>query len=265
LAAGSATRVDQTMSERIELHGFPVVTAEEMHRLVRAAVEEYGISLEEMTELVAARLASLTGEILGMPDRSEPLRHILLVIGLEECGVIGLATARHLANRGLDPHLVLACAPAELTDLGRRRLGTVEKMGLPVVRMDPAVGRIDLEGETQPALLIDALAGYCGSGQVTESAGEIIRWMNGAGAPIVSLEVPSGLDATTGERAARCIKAHTTMTLGLPKQGLLTPAARRVVGRLILTDMGLPYRLYRDFGLEVTGKFPPRGRLSLLA
>ena len=253
------------MSERLNLHGFPVITAEEMRRLVRAAVEDYGISLEELTELVGARLASLSGEILGLPDRAESLRHILLVVGPEDCGVTGLVAARHLANRGLDPRVVLACTPAELTDLGRHRLRTLEKMELPIVRLDPAAGASDLAGLDRPALLIDALAGYCEGTFLGEAAGEAIRWMNGAGAPILSLEVPSGLDATTGERAARCVKAHTTMTLALPKQGLLTPAARKVVGRLILTDMGLPHRLYREFGLEVTGKFPPGGRLSLLA
>ncbi len=253
------------MSERIDLHGFPVITAEEMRRLVEAAVKEYGISLEEITELVGARLASLTGEILGLPDRSEPLRHILLVVGPEDCGVTGLVAARHLANRGLDPHVALACPADRLTDLGRDRLRTLEKMELPIRQIGPAAGETGLTGEVHPSLLIDALAGYCEAGPIDESTGEIIRWMTGAGAPILSLEVPSGLDATTGERAPRCIKAHTTMTLALPKQGLLTPAARKMVGRLILTDMGLPHRLYEDFGLEVTGTFPPGGRLSLLA
>jgi hydroxyethylthiazole kinase-like uncharacterized protein yjeF len=253
------------MSERTMLHGFPVVTAQEMRDIEGRAIEEYGITREEMIELVAARLASLTGEILGLPDLSDRLRPILVVVGQEECGVTGLVAARHLANRGLEPHVALAIAASELGDLARARLHTLEKMGVHVLTIDPSVEELGLVGEDHPSVLVDALTGYCHDGPIDEANARVIKWMNNAGAPILSLDVPSGLDATTGERAARCVKAHTTMTLALPKKGLLEAGARKMVGRLILTDMGLPHQLYEDFGLQVTGRFPPGGRLSLLA
>ena len=69
--------------------------------------------------------------------------------------------------------------------------------------------------------------------------------------PIVALDVPTGLDATIGEIYDPCIQASATMTLALPKTGLVKVETRKVVGTLYLADIGIPDVLYRDIGIEI--------------
>jgi NAD(P)H-hydrate epimerase len=71
----------------------------------------------------------------------------------------------------------------------------------------------------------------------------------------LALDVPSGLDADSGDAAAECVIASATITLALPKTGLLTPAARRYVGRLFVADIGVPPALLADQDIDVAGLF----------
>ena len=251
--------------ERQELLGFPAVTAEEIREVDRLAVEKYGISHGQMMEMAGDRLASLAAEILGLPDHTGTPAPILLIIGPGDNGSAGLVAARLLSNRGLDPHVVCTCQEEKLGEDTLRRLDTLRQMGIRIIELDPEGSGLGLEGEDHPALLIDALIGSGLTGPLEGKAARLVKWMNNAGAPILSLDVPSGLDPTSGERGGPCVQAHTTMALALPKTGLLAQGARKVVGRLILADIGLPRGLYADLGLQVSGRFPPLGRLSLLA
>jgi len=82
-----------------------------------------------------------------------------------------------------------------------------------------------------------------------------IQRANESRIPILSLDAPSGLDTTTGVPASPCIRAHTTLTLALPKTGLLTPKAKPVVGDLYLTDISVPPELYTSLNIKVTSPF----------
>ncbi len=72
----------------------------------------------------------------------------------------------------------------------------------------------------------------------------LIGAANARDAPVLSLDVPSGIDATTGIARRPAIKAAATMTLALPKEGLRREGARDLVGELYLADIGVPPRLY---------------------
>ena len=90
-------------------------------------------------------------------------------------------------------------------------------------------------------------------GDPREPIATLIRLANRAGSksPIVALDAPSGLDTTTGSPASPCIQATATLTLALPKTGLLTDQARSVVGALYLADISVPPNLYARLGLDV--------------
>ena len=100
-------------------------------------------------------------------------------------------------------------------------------------------------------MILDALIGY---GLTGDPRGPIAEWIERADAasrPILSLDTPSGLDETTGVPGLPCIRATATLTLALPKTGLLTPAARAFVGDLYLADISVPPELYRRLGWDV--------------
>lgn len=99
--------------------------------------------------------------------------------------------------------------------------------------------------------MIDALLGYSLNGPPRGEIATLIRRVNGTGRPILALDLPSGLHPDTGEISDPSIRAHATLTLALPKRGLLVPTAKPYVGRLWVGDIGVPSGLYERVGLRV--------------
>jgi NAD(P)H-hydrate epimerase len=113
--------------------------------------------------------------------------------------------------------------------------------------MSPALPESDL--------VIDALLGFSLAGAPEGETAALIVAANAQAAPILAVDMPSGLEATTGEVYDPCIRAEATLTLALPKTGLLVPAAREVVGELAVADIGVPSAAYRRIGIAVDALF----------
>jgi NAD(P)H-hydrate epimerase len=114
-------------------------------------------------------------------------------------------------------------------------------------------------------VLIDALIGYSLSGAPRGSAAALIRAANDHPAPVLGLDVPFGLEATTGTVHDPTARAAATLTLALPKTGLHAEAARPAVGELYLADIGVPPQLYAapSLGLDVPPLFATADLLYL--
>jgi NAD(P)H-hydrate epimerase len=104
-------------------------------------------------------------------------------------------------------------------------------------------------------LVLDAIIGYSLSGPPRGAAADLIRWANRQSAPILSLDTPSGLDVTSGTAFDPTIRATATLTLALPKQGLMKPEAKKYVGGLYLGDISVPPELYARMGVVVPPLF----------
>ncbi len=113
---------------------------------------------------------------------------------------------------------------------------------------------------TKPDLILDAVIGYSLKGKPRETALELIRWANDTNTPILSLDVPSGVDATTGENQGECIHATQTITLALPKTGLRPEKT----GELLLADIGIPELVYRKIGIDYYSPFGGKYLVKLL-
>ncbi len=98
---------------------------------------------------------------------------------------------------------------------------------------------------------MDGLIGYSLTGPPRGAAGELIRWANERGAPILALDAPSGLDTTSGEVHEPAIRATATLTLALPKRGLRAPGVANHVGELYLADISVPPSLYAEPSLAL--------------
>jgi NAD(P)H-hydrate epimerase len=103
-------------------------------------------------------------------------------------------------------------------------------------------------------LILDALIGYGLKSAPQGASADLIRWANRTNAPILALDLPSGVNATTGEAPGDVIKARWTMTLALPKTGLLPENT----AELFLADIGIPAGTYRRMGLSDTSPFGDR-------
>jgi NAD(P)H-hydrate epimerase len=100
-------------------------------------------------------------------------------------------------------------------------------------------------------LILNCLLGYNVVGDPRTPINQIINIANDSNTRILSLDLPSELDATTVIPGNPCMKASFTMTLALPKKGLFEKQARGYVGEIFLTDIGIPPDTYSDIGIDV--------------
>jgi NAD(P)H-hydrate epimerase len=110
-------------------------------------------------------------------------------------------------------------------------------------------------------VVVDALIGYGLKAAPTGTTAELIVWANASGKPVIALDVPSGIDATTGEAPGDAIVATETLTLALPKTGLVGERP----GQLFLADIGIPIGVYRRAGILGSGVFDGRHIVPLTA
>lgn len=227
------------MSEKI-----PSVSTGQMREVDRLMIEEYGIELLQMMENAGRGLAELARRLSG---GSVSGKSIMVLSGPGNNGGGGLVAARHLHNWGARVRVVLAGDPVRLRDVPAKQWRIMEKLGLERMTFDPRAAD----------LIIDALLGYGLSGDPRPPISGWIETINELGIPILALDAPSGLDTTTGKPGSPCVRASATLTLALPKTGLLASAAGEYVGDLYLADISVPPGLYASptLGLQVAPLF----------
>ncbi len=218
----------------------PAVTAAQMREVDRIMIEDLGISLLQMMENAGRALAALTRIHLAGVSR----KHVLVLAGRGGNGGGGMAAARRLAIWGADVHVVLAHPESALADVPKHQLSSLRAIGVPVYQADAAGSLIH---ETD--VVLDALLGYSLDGPPREPEAGLIRAANAHAVPILALDVPSGLDPDSGEPHDPTIRATRTMTLALPKVGLMRPEAAGSVGELWLADISVPPHAYAGFGI----------------
>jgi len=215
------------------------VTAAEMEAVDRVAVEEVGVQLLQMMENAGRILA---WHVRDLRTEGAP---VLIVAGNGGNGGGGMACARHLANRGVSVHVILDRSPEDLSGAAATQYRILEGMGIPTTT---ETGR--LTRSERRRVVVDALIGYGLDGRVRPPASGVIEHLNELSEPIVSLDVPSGLDATTGEPLGGAVAPTRTVTLALPKTGL-----EAVAGALYLADISVPETVYERLGIEYDRPF----------
>jgi len=103
--------------------------------------------------------------------------------------------------------------------------------------------------------VLDAILGFSLAGPPSGAAAALIRAANAHHGPVLSIDLPSGLDATSGAVFDPCIQATATLTLALPKTGLFADTARSVVGELYAADIGVPPEAILSLGVDVDHVF----------
>jgi NAD(P)H-hydrate epimerase len=237
----------------IPVGSVPAVTAAEMAEVDRLAVDVFGIDLLQMMEQAGSHLAELVRLELGGDLRG---RRVIVAVGPGNNGGGGLAAARHLADRGATVRVVLSRPVTRLAAAGRHQLATLLRMAVDCCVAIYDVPDAELDADLAAAdAIVDAILGYRGSGAPRDGEGWLVDRIARVDAPVTSLDLPSGLDADTGTAAGVAVRATSTLSLALPKIGLLSPAGARRAGRLHLADIGLPAALFARLGLDVGTPF----------
>lgn len=215
------------------------VSVREMREMDRRTIES-GVPGETLMERAGRGVAAWAAR---MADAAGPRTPLLVVAGKGNNGGDGFVAARVLARRGY-PVEVLLCAAAE--DLRGDASIAFRKLAAAGVRYRERPDGTDrspdeLGSAGQDGLVIDALLGTGTTGAPRGAVGTAVASLaRGAGrCGVLAIDVPSGLNADTGEAAGDVVRADLTVTLGLPKTGFLNPAAQRLCGRIETVDIGL--------------------------
>ncbi len=159
----------------------------------------------------------------------------------------GFVIARHLELRGFQPRVLLWADPDELTGDAAANFRILEKTDVPIERFaaahDPARLAEQLAGA---AWIVDALLGTGARGEPRPPLNAVIEQLNAADAPILAVDLPSGLDCDTGKPAAHTIRATVTCAFFAAKSGFFAPGAEAYTGEVRVLDIGVPPKLVDD-------------------
>lgn len=216
-----------------------VVTAEEMRAIDKRAVSELGIpSLVLMENAGVAVVRELEQEFGGLEGK-----RCLILVGRGNNGGDGLVIARHLLNRHVKVKVFLIAEERELSqdcrfnlEIFRRLEGEIHSLS------EPVLSKLKINLALND-LVIDALVGTGFSSEQKGVLPEVIEIVNNCRTPVVSVDVPSGVDPTTGAVQGDAVRATLTVALGFLKTGLLLYPGREHCGKLRVVDIGIPTSL----------------------
>lgn len=219
------------------------LTRAEVRSIDVAAAKELGLSTLVLMENAGRGAAEVLRERLTLPSR------VVILCGPGNNGGDGGVVARHLDAWGHDVHVVWFAEPEKLAPDAAVQFGILEKSGIfQEPRPDP-VSAAELAG-----LLADAdcvVDGLLGTGLTRPVEGNLraaIEAMNESGVPLLALDLPSGMDADTGEVLGVAVRATVTVTFVAPKVGFSGPFSSSL-GEVRVAEIGVPGKLLRPFAL----------------
>jgi NAD(P)H-hydrate epimerase len=238
-----------------------VATAEQIQELDRKTIESYripGIVLMEN----AGRGAT---EVLAQTFPDLPKKRIAVIAGKGNNGGDGFVIARYLMNQGISVKVYLLTDPKALRGDGEINYHIFLHMKGEVIPVPSSKDYQKLKKDLEKFdLLIDGIFGTGLDAEVRGYYREVITHLNTLGKTIVSIDIPSGLDANTGKPLGAAVRASLTITFGLPKIGQLVFPGADYVGELKIVDIGFPKKLLEEEKIQVTllEKEETRKRLS---
>lgn len=220
-----------------------VTTAAEMRRIDGQAAGDYGLPGVALMENAGGEVARKVTEVIGgVADRK-----ICIFAGKGNNGGDGFVAARHLIARGARIKVFLLGAAADVAGDARTNLDILVNMGAEILEI---AGERDCDKAALAAAfadcLVDALLGTGFRGSIDGDLAAAVKIINAAGKPVVAVDIPTGIDADTGQVRGTAVQATHTVTFGLLKPGLLFQPGAANAGAVTVADIGLPAALLTD-------------------
>lgn len=216
------------------------VSSAEMRELDRRTIED-GTPGEELMRRAGQSVATIADNVLAVRGG----RAVLLIAGTGNNGGDVFAAAASLSESDLELEVWICGSQSRIQGDAQLHLKKMVRAGI-IPKEIHSLN--DLFPKAQPDLIIDGLLGTGSRGAPRGFMGPLIEWINceGQHAFVLSIDIPSGLDADTGIAASPAIKADLTVTLGLPKTGLIRPEALAYAGTVEVVDIGIPFEFTED-------------------
>lgn len=213
-----------------------LVTAAQMRQMDQQTIEATGIPSIVLME----NAGRTTYQILcqEFPNLAEP---VVVLAGRGNNGGDGFVVARYLANAGREVLVLLLAEKDQVHGDARINLDILEQLAVPVQEIITAEEfQEQLPLLRSAGLIVDALLGTGLASEVRGLYRLAIVALNDLPAPVLAIDIPSGLSADTGQPQGVAVLADVTVTYGWPKIGQILPPGRDLVGRLWQVDISIP-------------------------
>jgi len=227
-----------------------VVTAQEMRDIDKKTIEGLGIAGYVLMERAGGAVAFKIRELFEK-------RKVIVLAGGGNNGGDGIVAARELYNLGWNARVLLLAREERLSHDCGEQYAIAGKIGVPVEFRERVTA-----GDLHGAIVVDALLGTGLHKDVEGSMADTIRFLNGSHAPVVSVDIPSGISSDTGHVMGVAVRAGYTVTFGLPKRGHVLYPGADYTGRLFIENIGFPASLLDSDDLRV--ELPERLFISSL-
>ncbi|MCI0381646.1 MAG: NAD(P)H-hydrate dehydratase [Chlamydiae bacterium] len=224
------------------LEGLPVVTSKEMARIEKLAVED-GADEAAFMEKAGSCIADFAKKFATKEKRG---KEIVLLIGKGNKGGDGFVAGRKLLQFGFKLHCFHLYDLKECSPLCQKQGKKFTKSGGKICRIKKAK-EISFP---KKGIIIDGLVGTGFEGKAEGFLRDVIEAANGSSLPILAIDIPSGLNGTTGEVGPVAISARWTVYLGLPKIGFFIQKGYDWVGKLVGADFGLDNKWVEKAAIE---------------
>ncbi len=216
------------------------VSAKVIQDLDRLAIDHTGIpSLVLMENAGRAVAQEVMRQLKG--KRKKP---VSIVCGLGNNAGDGFVAARYLLNEGIEAKVFFIGKEQGLKNDAAVNASILKRLGYSI-REIKKIDASFVQGIRQSAVIVDAIFGVGLNRWVEDPFRRVILVLNQEAKKIISVDVPSGLNSTTGEIYGVCVKAHTTVTFTLPKKGFYLKQGPYYVGKVRVVDIGIPRKLLR--------------------
>jgi hydroxyethylthiazole kinase-like uncharacterized protein yjeF len=210
-------------------------TANEMSKLDDLAVSS-GLEIRQMMELAGWHMLAVFSQL-----KIAKSEKVTVVVGKGNKGGDGLCAARHLINNGWQVDIILMNQKVSSDSFHHLKLLQQMKAPIYVWRDQRTSSSSSIENSD---LVVDALIGYRLKGAPRGDYGDIVGEISKLDLKVISYDIPTGIDATTGVCFGPHIKANATLTLGLPKRAFKKVKAKKDSGKIFLANIGIPAFLY---------------------
>ncbi len=223
-----------------------IISTAAMRELDRKTIADYQVPGETLMDRAGCGVARFVDYLFHAKDFAG--RSVRLVAGRGNNGGDIFAAARYLHQMEYDVDVLLAGSLQDIRGDALTHLSKLKSKHIPVDELptpsdwDQAIALTQNAMSTDVPVIVDGVLGTGLQGPARGPASGAIRFINAqAGLSlVVAVDVPSGLDSDTGRTAGDAVTADYTLTMGLPKQGLVEPCAADYVGRLEVIRIGLP-------------------------
>ncbi|MDD5060371.1 MAG: NAD(P)H-hydrate epimerase [Candidatus Omnitrophica bacterium] len=211
-----------------------IITAKQAKVLDKKALDRFGIPTILLMENAGSAISKEAIKALA----SRPGK-VAVFCGTGNNGGDGFCAVRHFLAAGIRPQIYLAGKACDVGNEARINLDILLKLKQKIISVGLSNAGLVKNKVNRCSLIIDALLGVGAKGTVRPVYRSLIDIINSAKAYVISVDIPSGLDATTGKVLGCCVKADQTITFVAKKRGMIIKEGKKYCGKILISGIGV--------------------------